>query len=84
MAERDEDFRLLAERLQRSDPLYKLRRVTACTVCSQKSATAPLTLCQSGLGHIRPYNLGQVVRSPYRRRRGDAANPGRHGVFEKS
>ena len=85
MAEGDEDFRLLAERLQRSDPLYEvmmLRRVAARTAWVQSEVRDRTSRVMSTRSrpYKGPYYPGQVVLV-YRRRRGDAANPGRHGVW---
>ncbi|CAE7766960.1 GIP [Symbiodinium sp. CCMP2592] len=84
-AEGDEDFRLLAERLQGSDPLYEvmmLRRVAARTAWVQsevRDRTSRIMTTRSR-PYKGPYYPGQVVLV-YRRRKGDAANPGRHGVW---
>ena len=84
-AEGDEDFRLLAERLQGSDPLYEvmmLRRVAARTAWVQSEVRDRTSRIMSTRSrpYKGPYYPGQVVLV-YRRKRGDAANPGRHGVW---
>ena len=84
-AEGDEDYRLLAERLQSSDPLYEvmmLRRVAARTawVQSEVRDRTSRVMNTRSRPYKGPYYSGQVVLV-YRRRRGDAANPGRHGVW---
>ena len=84
-AEGDEDYRLLADSLQRSDPLYEvmmLRRVAARTAWVQsevRDRTSRIMNTRSR-PYKGPYYPGQVVLV-YRRRRGDAANPDRHGVW---
>ena len=84
-AEGDTDYRLLAERLQNSDPLYEvmmLRRVAARTAWVQSEVRDRTSRVMSTRSrpYKGPYYPGQVVLV-YRRKRGDAANPGRHGVW---
>ena len=84
-AEGDEDFQLLAERLQNSDPLYEvmmLRRVAARTAWVQAEVRdrTSRVLASRPRPYKGPYVPGQAVLA-YRRRKADAANPGRHGVW---
>ena len=85
MAESDEDFRCLAERLHNEDPLYEVvmqRRMAARTAWVQsevRDRTARIQATRSR-PYQGPYYKGQVVLV-YRRRRGDATNPGRRGVW---
>ena len=84
-SESDEDYLLLAERLRREDPLCEtlmLRRVAARTAWVQseirdRTARASATRPRPYKG---PYYKGQAVLV-YRRRKGDAANPGHKGVW---
>ena len=85
LAEADEDYQLLAERLHREDPLYEtlmLRRVAARTAWVQsevRDRTARISATRPR-PYKGPYYKGQVVLV-YRRRKGDAANPGHKGVW---
>ena len=85
LAEADEDYQLLAERLHREDPLYEtlmLRRVAARTAWVQsevRDRTARISATRSR-PYKGPYYKNQAVLV-YRRRKGDAANPGHKGVW---
>ena len=84
-AESDEDYDLLADRLQREDPLYEsimLRRVAARTawVQSEVRDRTSRALATRPRPYKGPYYKGQAVLV-YRRRKGDASNPGHKGVW---
>ena len=85
MAESDEDFRCLAERLHNEDPLYEVtmqRRMAARTawVQSEVRDRTARTQATRSRPYQGPYYKGQAVLV-YRRKRGDASNPGRRGVW---
>ena len=85
MAESDEDYRLLAERLHNEHPLYEVvmqRRLAARTAWIQAEVLDRTARIQSTRSrpYRGPYYKGQVVLV-YRRKRGDATNPGRKGVW---
>ena len=84
-SEGSDDYELLAERLHNEDPLYEVfmrRRLAARTAWVQ--AEVRDRTARAGNTRPRPYRgpyvKGQVVLV-YRRKRGDAANPGRRGVW---
>ena len=80
-AESDEDYDLLAERLHKEDPLYEaimLRRVAARTAWVQSEVRDMIS--SRPRPYKGPYYRGQAVLV-YRRRKGDAANPGHKGVW---
>ena len=85
MAEGDEDFRMLSERLHKEDPLHEVamqRRLAARTAWVQSEVRDRTARMQGA--RSRPYR-GPYYRSQlvlvYRRKKGDAANPGRKGVW---
>ena len=85
MAEGDEDFRMLAERLHNEDPLYEVtmqRRLAARTAWVQSEVRDRTSRVQTTRSrpYKGPYYKGQVVLV-YRRKKGDASNPGRKGVW---
>ncbi|OLQ04352.1 hypothetical protein AK812_SmicGene12587 [Symbiodinium microadriaticum] len=85
MAEGDEDYRVLAERLHNEDPLYEVtmqRRLAARTAWVQSEVRDRMARIQGSRSrpYKGPYCRGQVVLV-YRRKRGDSSNPGRRGVW---